>query len=190
MAGASSRMGCDKAFLPFNDTETFLQHALNVYISGNVSQIVVVCNSENFEKCRIELKSFTSTKIQIAINENPGRSRNSSIRLGASMLKCNHGFFLHNIDNPFIDKALVNHLRRELQDAEVCIPVFQSKKGHPLLFNASFLENLKNLDDNVPLKNFIENSRTNFLKCPNPHILFNVNTMQDYEQLLPFKKSE
>ena len=189
MAGASSRMGSDKAFLLYSETETFLQHALNVYISCGISQIVLVCNFDNYEKCLIEISKFSTEKIRMAINENPARGRNSSIRLGASMLKCNRGFFLHNIDNPFIEEALVNGLMRELQDAEVCMPMFQSKKGHPLLFKASCLENLRNLEDDIPLKNFLENFRTKFLKCPNPEILLNVNTMQDYEALLTLKKN-
>jgi CTP:molybdopterin cytidylyltransferase MocA len=189
MAGASSRMGCDKAFLPFNATETFLGRLLNVYSSCGILEIVVVCNLSNYHKCKAELTKWETSNIKIAVNENPEIGRNSSIRLGAASLSSAAGFFIQNIDNPFIDGALIKQMMHALKDAEVCIPVFQSKNGHPLLFNASCLEKMENLYDMLPLKKWIEKFRTNFLLSPNPEILFNVNTKQDYERFFPVEKS-
>ena len=140
--GASSRMGSPKALLPYQG-RAFLDHLLEITRHPKISvrRVVLGADAEPIAKA-IDLAAD-----EIVINAEWQKGQLSSIQAGLhSLPPGTDGMLLCLIDHPLISAALIDDLivRFYASHASVVLPVFEGKRGHPVLFSAKLYLELQN----------------------------------------------
>ncbi len=102
-----------------------------------------------------------------------------SIRLGAKFLpEDTEKFFILPGDYPFLQKE--TFIRLLNVDADIVIPSFQGKKGHPVLLKGDLLEDLKNFSDGN-LRDFTKKFKIELVEVNDPGIIRDTDTPEDLE---------
>lgn len=133
--GASRRMGSPKALLPFQG-RPFLEHLLDLtkHPKIGVRRVVLGAHAEPIAKA-IHLNAD-----EIVINEQWELGQLSSIQSALrSLPEGTEGMLLCPIDHPLISATLVNGLIEQFYEtrAPVVLPVFEGRRGHPVIFSAT-----------------------------------------------------
>jgi molybdenum cofactor cytidylyltransferase len=138
--GASSRMGSPKALLPYQG-RPFLEHLLEVIVQPEIGvrRVVLGANAEPIARA-INLKGD-----EIVINHEWEKGQLSSIQAALrSLPPGTDGMLLCLIDHPLISGPLVRELIEIFYKSHkaIVLPVYQSRRGHPVIFSAVLYEEL------------------------------------------------
>jgi molybdenum cofactor cytidylyltransferase len=138
--GASSRMGSPKALLPYQG-RPFLEHLLEVTVQPEIGvrRVVLGASAEPIAKA-IPLKAD-----EIVINHEWEKGQLSSIQAALrSLPPGTDGMLLCLIDHPLISGPLVGELIEHFYKSRkaIVLPVYQSRRGHPVIFSATLYEEL------------------------------------------------
>jgi molybdenum cofactor cytidylyltransferase len=139
--GSSSRMGSPKALVPYQG-RVFLEHLLAVTIHPRIGvrRVVLGAHAEPIAKA-VELQPD-----EIVINEEWEKGQLSSIHAALRSLPAGtDGILLCLIDHPLISAELVNDLIAQFyaSRAPIVIPVYEGKRGHPVLFSKAVYTELE-----------------------------------------------
>jgi len=139
--GASSRMGSPKALLPYQG-RPFLEHLLEVtqHPKIGVRRVVLGPHAEPIGQA-VALNSD-----EVVVNEEWEEGQLSSIQAALRSLPAGtEGMLLCLIDHPLISMALVDGLVEQFYAtrAPVVLPVFEGRRGHPVIFSAALYGELK-----------------------------------------------
>jgi molybdenum cofactor cytidylyltransferase len=141
--GASQRMGSPKALLPYQG-RTFLEHLLAVTSHPRIGARRVVLGAH----ADLIADHVRLTAEEVVMNEQWEQGQLSSIQAGIrSLPPGTDGLLLCLIDHPLISAALVDELvgRFYLEQrarAAIVLPVYQGKRGHPVIFSAALFDEL------------------------------------------------
>jgi molybdenum cofactor cytidylyltransferase len=138
--GASERMGSPKALVPFQG-KTFLEHLLQItkHPSIGVRRVVLGAHAEPIAK-EVHLSAD-----EIVINDNWEAGQLSSIQAALrSLPEGTEGILLCLVDHPLITANLISELIEKFQAsrAPVVVPVYDGRRGHPVIFSAEVYEEL------------------------------------------------
>jgi len=190
--GKSERMNFPKAYLLY-DGKTFLQKIIDEYVQAGIKNIFVVLNEDfsngEWKKYLDPIKS----NVSIIKNPNPELGRFYSLKLGIKKMLNNPSTltpdlefcFIQNIDNPFVNKALIKTLMKSKNPAGYTSPVFIGRNGHPILISKKIIQHINNLpDENQNLRNILLGFSKHEVPVDNDDILVNINTGDDYERFI------
>ena len=178
-AGNSSRMGSPKFLLKMPDGTSFLESLTHQYAGFGCSEIVVVMSNEGFALLKDKPQNLPS-QTQITINTHVEFGRFYSIKTGMKQLST-ESVFIHNIDNPYANKNVLEQIYKAKSESEVIKPIMNGKGGHPVLLSKRVCElilNEKNNDQNF--KVFLNSFRTKKVKVEDETVLLNMNTYDEY----------
>ena len=179
-AGNSERMGSHKALLKFNDGITFLEKITQTYKEAGIEQVIVVVNTSLAEILANGGMTF-SPGVEFIVNSNPEWGRFHSFHTGVSHLKSGNFCFFQNIDNPFVTSTLLQTIISAMKEADLVIPVFQDKSGHPVLFNPDIADRiLSTVEADVRIDQFLKQFCVKKIEVHDPRILININSKEDY----------
>jgi molybdenum cofactor cytidylyltransferase len=139
--GASSRMGTPKALLPYHG-RPFLEHLLALSKHPKISARRVVLGAH----AEIIAKAVALNPTEIVVNEEWQKGQLSSIQAALHSLPAGtDGMIVFLIDHPLISDSLVNGLIQNFYEtnAPVALPIFEGKRGHPVIFHAKLYEELE-----------------------------------------------
>lgn len=181
-AGNSQRMESPKFALQYTKNQTFLEKIIQVYTEFGCKEISVVLNKEGkliADRLELQLK-----KTQIVLNEHPEWERFYSIKLGMQSLSKQHPVFIHNVDNPFVTRVLLESLISQDISAAYVVPTFDGKGGHPILISKRICQALAlEKKNDLILSDFLKAYDQKRLAVNDAHILTNINTKEIYHQL-------
>ena len=101
-------MSYPKPWLPLSNGSTFLEHLVDFYTGLNFKNIVVVLNQEFYsEKWNKKIKKVEQHCL-IVKNTQVEKGRLFSIKSGLEKLSNDDYIFIQNIDNPFIEREIIN----------------------------------------------------------------------------------
>ncbi len=148
-AGRSSRMGRPKALLPTSKRdETFIGRIVRVLRESGVDDVVVVVGPD-VPPLDAAL-AHENPPPRVVLNPSPGRGQLSSllVGLGAVDRPGVGGVLVTLVDVPLIDVETVSRLRDAHQRtrAPVVRPVQNGRHGHPVIFDRTVFEELRNAD--------------------------------------------
>ncbi|HUN63490.1 MAG TPA: nucleotidyltransferase family protein [Candidatus Sulfotelmatobacter sp.] len=140
--GASRRMGSPKALLAYQG-RPFLEHLLDVtkHPKVGVRRVVLGAHAEPIGKAVVLAPE------EVVVNEHWERGQLSSIQAALRTLPPGtEGMLLCLVDHPLISAALVDQLIEHFYAtrAPVVVPVFEGRRGHPVIFSAAVYGELEN----------------------------------------------
>lgn len=176
-AGNSSRMGKHKALLPFNENENFIQHIANEFWNFGCEKVIVVTNENLF----VELQDFINQNIVVIKNTKPELGRFYSLFLASNFVLNYSYVFMHNVDNPFVNKTILEILSQNKDAESFVVPVFEAKGGHPILLSKKIITQIHNqLTYNLNIHDFLQLFQRKNVIFDVKDVLKNINSQQEY----------
>ena len=179
-------MGQPKALLPVPKKESFVSHIVRALRDGGVADVVVVV-SPTGGAIRSALSSL-DVPPRVVINPDPDRGQLSSLLAGLHAI--DHpgvaAMLLTLVDVPLVSPATVQALLRahEQTRAPVVRPSQEGRHGHPVLFDRTLFNELRNADPSTGAKAVVHAHLDRVEEVPtnDPGPFVDVDTPADYEQ--------
>jgi molybdenum cofactor cytidylyltransferase len=191
-AGESSRMGRDKALLPWPPAadlqsasgETFLSAAIRALNPWN-DMVMVVAGKNEAALAPIAYTNGAS----IVLNPSPEEGQFSSLRVGLREV-LNHGrdaAMVTLVDRPPAQAATLETLYAEFQDAAATgkwavIPEHAGRHGHPILLSRELIEAILKAPATSTARAVLHQhkDRIQYVPVEDAAVFINVNTPEDY----------
>jgi molybdenum cofactor cytidylyltransferase len=193
-AGESSRMGCDKALLPWppaspgraTSTETFLSAAIRSLNSACDFVVVVVGKNQASLAPTVYAEGAS-----LVANPDPERGQFSSLQVGLQDVldQGRDAAMVTLVDRPPVGPETLKILRHAYETADskiwAVVPEFSGKHGHPYLVGREMIE----VFSRVPATSIareIEHSHEQHIRyvpVDDPLVAMNINTPEDYAAL-------
>jgi molybdenum cofactor cytidylyltransferase len=195
-AGESSRMGRDKALLPWppsapgsetTTTETLLSSAIQLFFS-RVDEVLVVAGKNEAALSPIVYANGAS----LIVNPDPDRGQFSSLRLGLQEV-LNRGrdaAMITLVDRPPVRAETMETLEAAFEQATAqrkwaVIPEYQGKHGHPILVGRELLEAFLRAPEtsNAQDVEHQHQGEIEYLPVDDPLVALNIDTPEQYAAL-------
>jgi molybdenum cofactor cytidylyltransferase len=181
-AGESKRMGFPKMLLQFNGMSMLENVIKNVTASG-VDNTLVVLGAER--EALTDLVSKTS--VEYCFNDNYKEGMLSSVKCGFRNLTSDpEAVLVFQGDQPFISPGIINRIIEGYRSSGkgIVIPVYKGKRGHPLLIDRKYQNEIELLDDREGLRSLSHKFHDDVLEIEtdDPGILRDFDTYEEYEK--------
>ena len=178
-AGASSRMGQPKALLPTPGGVPLAIHQARLLQAAGCAPVIIVLGAQA-DRIRPQLAGF-----QVALNKEWGTGRVSSVQTGLRAAAAD-GYIILPVDTVGVQADTLMRLREtaDTTTARAIRPTFDGKEGKVMWISAALAADILQLDpknENSRLDHFFR-TQSEQLPCPDPAILNNVNTPEDWEK--------
>ena len=186
-AGASSRMGRPKPLLPFQG-ETFVDNQIALHCAFSAQVFVVLGHYAN----EIAAGANLSENAVLLINPEPERGQLSSLQCGLRALPAHiEAILIQPVDSPGVAPATLLAMCQAWDNAaatppDFVIPTHDGRRGHPVLMRTAIATELLALLDGATARDVIHAHRdsTLFVETADPAIHRDIDTPEDYEQLI------
>jgi molybdenum cofactor cytidylyltransferase len=185
-AGASSRMGSDKALLPWRNG-TFLSSAINALQAA--SDLVIVVAGHNQQSVA---PTVYSNGAFLVTNRNPDDGQFSSLRVGLNEVlgRGRDAAIITLVDRPAPKVETIETLKQAFLAAPdhiwAVVPEFNSRHGHPFIAGREMIEAFLRAPSTSNAREVEHAHQEHILYLPvtDPLVAANVNTLQEFQQLL------
>ena len=153
-AGESKRMGKLKQLMPLG-TKTILEQTIDNLLDSRVSEVIVVVGY----KAEALVEKVATRPVKIAVNPAYHQGMSTSIVAGLNLVNDKaRAVMLALADQPFIDSQTINRLIDEFDSRTkgIAIPVYQSRRGHPVIFAVKYKGELLRLKGDIGGREIIE----------------------------------
>lgn len=188
-AGSSSRLRHPKQKLLFNG-KTLLQQTVETAIHSLCKPIIVVLGAYA-EEIHADIEK---EDVYIYRNDSWEEGMSSSIREGITMLQKTapnvSDVVLMVSDQPFVDTELLGQLifEKVATGKEIIACSYSNTLGVPVLFNKKFFPELLSLKGQEGAKKLLMNHTESVHAIPFPLGNIDIDTIEDYEALMKYKK--
>jgi molybdenum cofactor cytidylyltransferase len=186
-AGTSSRMGRDKALLPWpagSARGTFLSGAMDAV--GPATERVIVVAGENEAALRAVVYARAG---YLVVNPDPSAGQFSSLQIGLrAVLDSGHdGAVVMLVDRPPVKVETIRRLQEGLGAAEdvwACVPEYKGEHGHPIVMGRDLIEAILRAPASSTAKEVraANEPRIRYVPVDDKYAVLNVNTPEEYEQ--------
>ena len=186
-AGASSRMGREKALLPWRDG-TFLSAAIRALQPATELVIVVAgANAVNLQPIADAHAAF------LAVNPDPQQGQFSSLQTGLREV-LNRGrdaAILTLVDRPPAEIETIQQLKAAFLAADdqtwAVVPEYAGKHGHPIVIGREMIEIFLRAPVHSSAREIehANQSHIRYVAVNDPLVTANVDTPEDFERLRP-----
>lgn len=177
-------MGTRKMLLPFGGV-TIIEKVIENIMASGIKNILVVTGSGKDEIIRIIRK----LPVEQCYNENWKDGMLSSIQCGIGTLpeECNAALICLG-DQPMIDPATIEEIIYAYNNSQknIIIPVFQEKRGHPILIARKYFNEIGKLSPDKGLRMLAQKFPVDVMEVEtdNISILKDIDTPEDYKNEL------
>ena len=185
-AGTSSRMGTDKALLPWRNG-TFLSAAIHTLEA--TTELVIVIAGHNQQTIA---PVVYSTSAFLAVNPNPDEGQFSSLRVGLNEVlgRGRDAAIITLVDRPSPAVATIERLKKVFLGASdniwAVVPEFDGRHGHPFIAGREMIEAFLRAPAVSNAREVEHALQEHILYQPvdDPLVAVNVNTQEEFQQLL------
>jgi molybdenum cofactor cytidylyltransferase len=177
-AGFSTRAGAFKMELQWGEKK-MIQHVIDE-MKELCSRVIVVAG---YKKERIIELTKGYANLEIVFNPRYTEGMFTSVKEGVKHIK-SPWFFLTPGDYPLITKSIYQKLLAAGGESDQCvfIPVFNGRKGHPILIKSDLAKELLAEPDDSNLGKFINRKGFTPVQVDDEAILVDIDTMEDYQR--------
>lgn len=174
-AGLSSRAGTNKLILEIEGIPIVERCILSML---DYCCRIIVVGGHNIDEIYKVTKKYH--KIDLIYNQDYLSGMFSSIKSGLKLLEGDR-FFLTPGDLPMINKITYENMIKI--NKEIVVPTYKGKRGHPVLMKTHLVNEIL-IDKNLKsLRDYIKKKRPSLLEVKDPGILFDIDTMEDFERI-------
>jgi len=193
-AGESSRMGMDKALLPWPPQapgqpppkDTFLSAAIRAL--SLATDFVVVVGGKNETALEPVVYANGAT---IATNPDPSRGQFSSLQIGLRevLSRGRDTAVITLVDRPPVRSATIEQLEAAFvsapQSVWACVPEYSGKHGHPYIAGRELIEAFLQAPATASARDIEHRHQEHiqYVAVSDPFAVLNVNTPEDYAAL-------
>ena len=180
-AGKSQRMGTQKLLLPFRGS-TLIERAVDAFIGIADDTIVVIPKGD-----LIIRQALGSRPVIYAENPLLEGDMLSSVRCGIRALPTQAQTILVSpADQPSLEDALVREMAAAFNrlQATLLVPVHAGRRGHPLIFDARFCQEILTSFEDTGLRGLLSKHSSELIEwiTSSPAVIEDLDTPADYER--------
>ena len=193
-AGESSRMGRDKALLPWppsSSNSTFLSAAIRLFFA-HVDVVLVVVGKNESGLAPI----IYANGAALVVNPDPARGQFSSLKVGVQEVlnRGSDAAMLTLVDRPPVRVETIETLESAFEQAMTMtqrkwavIPEYQGKHGHPILFGREMMTAFLKAPETSDAREVehANQSHVEYVPVDDPLVAVNVDTPEQYAALPP-----
>jgi molybdenum cofactor cytidylyltransferase len=171
-AGLSTRAGRWKMALPLGDRTVLQRCVESVYEAVRRIWVVTGWQAE-----RVEALLQGYPKVELVPNPNYRQGMFSSVQAGLAQVRAERAFLTPG------DYALVPpvvYAQMLSIDADIVIPTYAGKKGHPVLLSRSAIHEILALPTDATLRDYVADKGFVTVEVDAPGVLLDIDTPQDY----------
>ena len=91
--------------------------------------------------------------------------------------------FIHNIDNPFVNRSVITQMFDQLPKPEWIKPTYEGQGGHPVLINMILISKLMNeKESNLNFREYLSDFHGSRVLVDDPKVLINLNFPDQFNQ--------
>ncbi|WP_448577275.1 nucleotidyltransferase family protein [Thermosphaera sp.] len=188
-AGLSRRFEGNKLLFKYYDRPLIAQTISNIVESKRIGKIIVVTGFMSREVEEAINKFVKDERIIFVYNPNYQEGMSSSVRKGIEFLVSRNdsidGVMVNPGDaawiHPFVYDLVVNAFYN--YKPLIAVASYNGRRGHPILFSASLLNDLANIDESTKgLKKIVEKHYSNILQVETlyPGVILDFDSYLDY----------
>lgn len=186
-AGASRRFAPQHKLLQSYQSHAIIYHSLKAALNSDLSQVTLIVGHRGDEVLEAIGELNRHSKLKILNHPDWEAGRASTLRVGLNHLdESVEGVLVYPGDMPLISTSLINDLIEAFQPRLACFPLYNQRKGHPVIFPNNWFEALQNLEGEQSALELIKANWETAIKLKRKDIetQLNVNTPEDYEALM------
>jgi molybdenum cofactor cytidylyltransferase len=181
-AGLSSRYGETKQALPWGD-KSLVAHAAREALHAGLDPVVVVLGWD----VEVVEHALTHLPVHLVFNPDFRAGQSTSIRKGLDALAPRMGAALFILaDQPLVKapimRSIIDAHRRTF--AAACVPVFEERRGNPVLFDKTLFGELRELRGDIGGRAVLDKYGDAIVSVPaGREVLLDIDTPEDYKRL-------
>jgi molybdenum cofactor cytidylyltransferase len=181
-AGESRRMGRPKLLLPFGE-RTIIETVVNNAVQSKADEVLVVLGSDAEEIA----ERIRDLPVKTSINPNFRQGMLSSIQWGFETLPEDTRAILVMLgDQPLIPSSVIDRMidAHKQTQKSIILPVCNKKRGHPILIDMKYRDEVKRLSPDIGLRALAHNHTEDILEVEvgTSSILRDIDTVEDYSK--------
>ena len=179
-AGSSIRMGSQKLLLPYHDS-TMIETVIDNVLGSRIDKVMVVLGSDSDKITR----TIGQKPVEICINPQPEKGMLSSVLCGFKAIPEEANAALVYLgDQPNIPPVITNKILEAYNEDlhGIVIPVYNHRRGHPLLVDLKYRRDIYKLDLEQGLRSLMHlfPDDVQEVEVDEPGILVDIDTREDY----------
>lgn len=187
-AGESKRMGKPKLLLPYGE-KTIIETIVETVVSSNVENTLIILGSDR-EKIEEKIKN---SPVKIVYNRDFRSGMLSSVQCGFKAVPEETRAVLVVLgDQPKISADVIDKLIDAYKSTGkgIVLPVYKKERGHPVLIDVKYGEEVENLSPEVGLRGTVYNHPEDILEVDmeTPSIFQDIDDESDYKRELENKE--
>lgn len=182
-AGKSTRMKQQKLLMPWNG-RTVVETTVEKALASNADEVLVVTGSH-----RSEIESLLKpSDVKIVVNESYQDGMLSSVLCGIKTIPSTVDAVLIMLgDQPMVQTSVINRIIEiyQKEGTKIILPVWKGKRGHPVLFDLQFREEMFGLKGNPGLRELLQRYPNDVkeVEVDTSEIVEDLDTQEDYQKL-------
>ena len=173
-------MGEPKVLLPYGE-KTMIETVIEKTLDSRVDKTLVVLGS-HWRKIGRIVKAYD---VQITVNPRFREGMLSSVQRGISALpRSSRAAVIVLADQPGLSARVIDSLISAYCRGKkgLVVPVYRKKRGHPLLIDLKYRQEIGKLDPRIGLRQLLQRHPDDILevKVSSPAVLSDIDTVQDY----------
>ena len=189
-AGRSRRMGVQKLLLPFG-SKTVIAHIVDQLTASCVDEVHVVVGCQGKRVSR----ELSGRPVSIVNNSNYKSGMLSSVRCGLNAIVQQCKAVLVALgDQPSVTTKLIDQMLQTFASTEkqILVPLYQGKRGHPIMFSAAYRKEILTHYDDVGLRGLLYVHKDDIfeLSVTASGVLSDMDYPEDYQRELALLKEQ
>jgi len=183
-AGRSRRMGMQKLLLPWRG-KPMVAHVVDELLRSPVEDVVVVVGSDG----KPIRDAIADRQVRVVINPQPEAEMLDSVRCGLRAISEDVSAVVVALgDQPGITAEVVETLTQCFQTMGrgIVVPVYQGKRGHPLLFSTAYRDEILARHEGRGLRGLLDAHPEDVyeLEVGTSGVLQDVDSREDYRRMI------
>jgi molybdenum cofactor cytidylyltransferase len=193
-AGESIRFGKPKQLLKLND-KYLLEWVIDAALGSRLEKTLLVLGHKYQEILTALGEKTRHPDLQIINNNHYQDGQSTSLQAGLDQVRDKFPATMFLLgDQPMLDSETIDTLLEQFwaSDKDICVPVFEGKRGNPVIFSQKFYGHLDKIKGDIGARNVIRNHSEHVWKgqINNPLCFMDIDTQSDYDKLVGILKQK